>query len=246
MHPDENSVLIEPKRGKREAFLPASSVLVFTPGDMDIFLQLFSAPPQKTHTICLAQVYVGTYEESAVALTGPAIGAPQAVMVLEKLIALGVREVVAVGWCGSLQSHVAIGDVVLPVAAVSEEGTSAHYPVSDSAPVPHPGLLTSMRDVIGMCGLRFHEGIVWTTDAPYRETIRKVLSHQRHGVLAVDMETSALLTLAHFRGIHLAIALVVSDDLSSLKWVHGFRDGAFHETRQKLAVKVLDVVCGKR
>lgn len=245
MHPDENSVLIEPKRGKREAPLPASCVLVFTPGDMDIFLRLYSAPPQKIQTICLAQVYVGLYNERPVALTGPVIGAPQAVMVLEKLIALGVREVVAVGWCGSLQTHVAIGDVVLPVETVSEEGTSAHYPVSVSAPAPSPGLLNSLRDVIGMGGLRFHEGMVWTTDAPYRETIRKVLIHQRQGVLAVDMETSALLTLAHFRGIHLAIALVVSDDLSSLKWVHGFRDSVFHEIREKLAVKVMGVVCGR-
>lgn len=176
-------------------------------------------------------------------MVGPAVGAPQAVMVAEKLIALGVREVLAVGWCGSLQRSTAIGDVVIPVDAVCEEGTSAHYPVGHRAPGPSPELAAPLREALRDGGFKTHEGTVWTTDAPYRETASKVVEYQRKGILAVDMETSALFTLAAYRGVRVAVLLVVSDDLSTLKWTHGFGTSAFKECRAKLAPLVLATMC---
>jgi purine-nucleoside phosphorylase len=91
-----------------------------------------------------------------------------------------------------------------------------------------------------------HEGLVWSTDAPYRETLGKVMAYQAQGVLGVDMETSALFTLAAYRRIDLAVALVVSDDLSLLKWVHGFRDPRFSEARQLAVAKTLEVICSNQ
>jgi purine-nucleoside phosphorylase len=82
-------------------------------------------------------------------------------------------------------------------------------------------------------GMPFKQGPVWTTDAPYRETADKVKRYQTDGVLGVDMETSALFTVAAFRGIQAASLLVVSDDLSRLKWRHGFREKNFLESREK-------------
>lgn len=242
---DENTTLIEPRKGKGEPLLPPSSILVFTPQDVELFLRRFASAAVKTHTVCLSQVYTIRCGGRVISLVGPVLGAPQAVMVLEKLIALGVREVVAQGWCGSLQSHVVIGDVVLPVNAVSEEGTSAHYPLTAAGPSPPTDLTRALGKNLVKAGLRLHGGAVWTTDAPYRETVGKVLNYQRRGILAVEMETSALLTVARFRGISLAIALVVSDELSSLKWVHGFRRSVFHETREKLVSVILETFCGR-
>ena len=71
-------------------------------------------------------------------------------------------------------------------------------------------------------GIEIHRGLVWTTDALYRETASKVAYYQRKGILAVEMEMSALLTVAAYRGVSLAGLLTVSDELSSLKWKHGF------------------------
>ena len=87
-----------------------------------------------------------------------------------------------------------------------------------------------------------HEGRVWTTDAPFRETFKKVMAYQQAGLLAVDMETSALFAVASFRGIRMAVALVVSDDLSSLRWVHGFRAPEFLQAREELVQSVLRTV----
>ena len=242
MQVDESRAVIEPRRGRHEETLPSSAIFVFTPGDVEIYLNLFPERPHLSHKIFLSNVYVGTYQGTRIAMAGPMLGAPQSVMVLEKLIALGVHSVLAVGWCGSLQSHVAIGDIVLPAGAISEEGTSRHYPTPGRLPGPSQEMLDPLRRRLLEGGLRVHEGLVWSTDAPFRETAGKILAYQRQGVLAVEMEASALFAVSCFRSVRTALAMVVSDDLSSLEWVHGFRKADFLLSREKVAAGVLDAV----
>ena len=50
-------------------------------------------------------------------IAGPAIGAPMAVMTMEKLIALGARRIFLFGWCGSMRDSLGIGDLLLPIRA---------------------------------------------------------------------------------------------------------------------------------
>jgi uridine phosphorylase len=238
----ENQPIIQPRRGKREEALPSLAVLVFTPQDMELFLHHSPLLPGQVPRIYLTELFVGLYQGVPLAVAGPMLGAPQAVLVLEKLIALGVMEVIAVGWCGSLQTRVRIGDLVLPTGAFSEEGTSAHYPIADRQPGPSREGLSVIRKSLQEGAVTVHEGMVWTTDAPFRETVGKARQYQRAGALAVDMETSALFTVASFRSVSLTVALVVSDDLSSLRWVHGFKEPAFSQTREELVKAVLRAV----
>ncbi len=241
---DDGTAIIEPRRGKREAPLPPLAMLIFTPHDLALFFRCFSTPPQRSQKHFLVDVYTGVYGGTEVVVAGPMLGAPQSILVLEKLIALGVSDVVAVGWCGSLQSDVRIGDVVLPRGAVSEEGTSAHYPIpKDLSPGPSSDIFSRLQNAFQSELLTVHEGKVWSTDAPYRETAGKIRSYQGQGVLAVDMETSALFTVACFRNIRLTVALVVSDELSSLSWTHGFKNARFKEAREKLVDPTLKVMC---
>lgn len=237
----ENSCVIEPGKGRLEQSLPRSAILIFSPEDLASFSACFPQPLRPSHKLFLSDVFTVNYDGSPMALAGPMLGAPQSVLVLEKMIALGARKFIAVGWCGSVQSEVLIGDIVLPTGAVSEEGTSAHYPGVE--PVPSLELFNSLKSALTPAGRAIHEGIVWTTDAPFRETCNKVIAFQSKGVLSVDMETSALFSVSRFRGVDLAVALVVSDDLSSLKWVHGFKDPRFHESRKRIIKPVMISIC---
>jgi len=166
---------------------------------------------------------------------GPALGAPYAVMVLEKLIALGARMVLALGWCGSLQSHLVIGDLVLPTATVSTEGTSRHYPLVGQAPDPDPDLVRILQNLLKSTKDRWQEGAVWSTDGFYRETVDLVRHYQAQGVLGVDMEMAALFTLGRFRRVPVAGLLVVSDELASLQWKPGYRSERFRRARDRAA-----------
>ncbi len=241
MSDEENSCVIEPRKGRREASLPGLAILVFSPEDLASFSACFPRPPKTSHKLYLSEVLTGSYEGTSIALAGPMLGAPQTVLVLERMIALGARKFIAMGWCGSLRNEVRIGDIVLPSGAISEEGTSAHYPGADYT--PSRKLFNTLKSALTSTGQAIHEGTVWTTDAPFRETNAKIRTFQSQGVLSVDMETSALFSVSRFRGVDLAVVLVVSDDLSGLRWNHGFRDPAFHETRKRVIKSVLISIC---
>ncbi|MGO9021733.1 MAG: nucleoside phosphorylase [Syntrophobacteraceae bacterium] len=237
MPADEHSCMIEPRRGRHEESLPSNAILVFSPEDLAYLSACFSQPLRHSHDLYLSGVFTGACEGAHVAIAGPMLGAPQAVLVLERMIALGVRKFIAAGWCGSLRNEVRIGDIVLPSGAISEEGTSGHYPGAVCA--PSSALFDALKSALTSTGQTIREGTVWTTDAPFRETFAKIRAFQSQGVLSVDMETSALFSVSRFRGVELAVVLVVSDDISGMKWVHGFRDPAFHASRKNVMKSIL-------
>jgi len=238
---EEDPCVIEPARGRHEESLPPLAILVFSPEDLTSLSACFSQPPRRSLKLYLSEVLIGNCNEASVAVAGPMLGAPQSVLVLEKMIALGARKFIAVGWCGSLCTEVRIGDIVLPSGAISEEGTSNHYPDVECAPSSE--LLGALKSTLSSTGRPIHEGIVWTTDAPFRETCAKVRDFQSQGVLSVDMETSALFSVSRFRGVHLAAVLIVSDDLSGLRWVRGFSEPVFHEARKRVIEAISASIC---
>jgi uridine phosphorylase len=213
-------------------------ILTFTLPDYQYLCRLMQppGPPRYIYNCALRE---GRWNDQPITLTAPALGAPYAVMVLEKLIVLGARMVLALGWCGSLQPHLKIGDLVLPTATVSTEGTSRHYPLNGQPPDPDPGLNEVLRQLLEASGHRWQEGPVWSTDGFYRETVQQVEASQSQGVLGVDMEMAALFTVGRFRQVPVAGLLVVSDELATLTWNPGYRSERFRRARDQAARLVL-------
>ena len=145
-------------------------------------------------------------------------------MGLEKIIALGAERIWILGWCGSITPDLRVGDLVIPTMALSDEGTSRHYPVGRRRSRTDNELNRMLMNALAREGQPYQRGTLWTTDAPYRETPRKVLGFRRRGAIAVDMEMSALIRVALYRGVRLAGILAVSDELFTLKWRAGFSD----------------------
>lgn len=232
--PDPSPCLINPKKSRSEPGIDPLALMIPLPGDLQRMARLFG----ETGSLCFKNNTLRVFElqdsRRSIGLAGPAVGAPQAVMILEKLIALGARRVIFLGWTGGLNPALSPGDLILPDKAISEEGTSRHY--SDKiCSGPSSPLLGHIKKALEREGLSFKQGPVWTTDAPYRETIDKVKAFQSQGVLGVDMELSAFFTVSAFRGIEAAALLIVSDDLSGLTWRHGFREPRFLEARRQVA-----------
>jgi len=192
-----------------------------------------------------SRVYLTGTGSQALSVTGPLLGAPYAVMVLENLVVWGARRTIFLGWCGAVSPRVRIGDIVVPQSAVIDEGTSCHYGQSDrGASSPSDAVVGEITACLTRRGIGFHAGTVWSTDAVYRETPEKIRRHQRNGVLAVEMEMSALFSVAAFRDVELGGLLVVSDELSSLHWRPGFREERFRRGR-RTACSVVKELCQK-
>jgi len=166
------------------------------------------------------------------------MGAPMAVICLEKLIALGAKRIIVCGWCGSLLPDLGLGELVLPTWAISEEGTSAHYPLAGRSE-SSPKLRKSLKDFFADKGQEPWEGPVWTTDALYRETREKVVRYGAEGILAVDMESSALMQVAAFRQVELAVVMMVSDLLWQEPWRPAFQSKEFRRRSQGLVEDLL-------
>lgn len=174
---------------------------------------------------------------------GPAVGAPMAVICLEKLIALGAKRIIVCGWCGSLQPDLGVGELVLPTWGVSEEGTSGHYPMAGKSE-SSPRLRKDLKEFFADTGKELREGPIWTTDALYRETREKVVRYGKDGILAVDMECSALMQVAAFRRVELAAVLMVSDLLWQNPWQPSFQSKEFRKRSQGLVTELVRCVGG--
>ena len=233
-----SGALINPKREAWDAPVTARVILTFTLPDYRYLCRLVepAGPVRYVYNCALRE---GRWGGRPITLTAPALGAPYAVMVLEKLMVLGARMVLALGWCGSLQPHLKIGDLVLPATTVSTEGTSRHYPLDGQPPNPDPGLSEVLRGLLSTSNHRWQEGAVWSTDGFYRETVQLVQAYQAQGVLGVDMEMAALFTVGRFRQTPVAGLLVVSDELGALEWNPGYRSEPFRRARDQAARLVL-------
>lgn len=221
--------MIEPRRGRNEEAVPPAVILGFTRWDLATMRRALGLEGVGGRPLDAATLWVCREPWTAVGLAGPAMGAPAAALLLERLIALGARAVAAVGSCGSLQPRAPIGSVILPTGSLVEEGTSPHYLAPWVSTTPDPGLLARTRGALERAGVEPLEGRVWTTDAPFRETVEKVVTYQREGVLAVDMEASAMMTVSSFRRVPLVSVLVVSDEIGTLRWRRGFHDASYRD-----------------
>ncbi len=186
--------------------------------------------------------YAAAVEGKRISLFGTPLGCPQAALMLERLIAMGAKRILVFGCCGSLQPGLQIGHLVVPCAAVGEEGTSAHYPLPKGAEAKaDEEIFRLCVDMARQRDFRSAAGKVWTTDALFRETHEKTRRYSEMGLLAVEMEISALFTIAAFRKVRIGGVLVVSDELASLKWKTGFQNSAFWLDSKKAARLAVDV-----
>lgn len=146
------------------------------------------------------------------------VGAPAAVVMLEELIAFGVKRFVSVGTAGSLVADLPPGSLLLCDGAFRDEGCSYHYAPEAELAAPDPGLTAKLGEALAARGLKHRRGPAWTTDAIYRETRDEVEFFRKKGALVAEMEAAALFSAAAFRKVPIASCFSVSDTLAELVW----------------------------
>jgi len=229
----DNEAIVNPQKTKNSPDIGPVAVMAATGADLYYLCRLLNFSKDEYQRLFMSRLYFDGRNPGEYSLAGPFVGAPYAVMLLENLIAWGARQIIFIGWCGAISDPVKIGDFILPTAGYIDEGTSIHYGAAENShyQVDFP-LLAKVRQLLAENDCDFHEGAVWTTDAIYRETRPKVSAYRQQGVLAVEMEMSALYAVARFRRVDLAGILVVSDELSSSNWRPGFKHPQFVQGRK--------------
>lgn len=165
-------------------------------------------------------VYVIEHRGEPVALFNPGVGAPLAVSALELVIASGIDRIIGCGGAGIVVPGFDPGHVMVPTGAVRDEGTSYHYAPAGADALPHPAAVAAIDAVLTERGVPHDRGLTWTTDAFFRETPARVERRRQQGCLTVEMEASAMFTVAAFRNVVYGQLLYAGDDVSAQSWDH--------------------------
>jgi DeoD family purine-nucleoside phosphorylase len=156
--------------------------------------------------------YTGTYKGKPVSVQGTGMGCPGATIVFEELIQLGCKKLIRVGTCGGLQAHHALGDVIVALSAVPADSTAMHL-VNDEPHCPTASweLIHGAVHAAKEQGQPLHVGPIVSSDLFYNPNEGQYERWSSRGVLAVEMEASALFTVAAIRGVQAGCLLTVSD-----------------------------------
>jgi uridine phosphorylase len=152
--------------------------------------------------------YTGVASDGAQAtIQSTGMGGPSAAIVVSELADLGARRLLRVGTCGAVHPSLALGDLVIAVSAIAEDGTSRALGARDRVD-GDPGLIEALT---AAADRRATAGLIVTTDLFYDGEPGEQEAWRAAGALAVEMETATLFALAARRGIRAAALLTVTD-----------------------------------
>jgi len=159
--------------------------------------------------------WTGTYQGRPVSVQTSGMGTPSFAIVAEELLRLGARQLVRVGTCGGIGRGIRTGDLVIAVASCPTDGTTRTYLHGDAyAPTADFALTHALYHAAERAGIAAHVGLVASVDVFYNTDPDYAAKWRERGVLAFEMEASALFLLAARAGIQAACLLTVSDVLS--------------------------------
>jgi len=157
---------------------------------------------------------------------GPGMAAPVAALIVETIAKSAIERIILLSVGAALTPNIKeleIGSIIVPTGAISEEGTSQLYQAQSLIPNQESTFQNTITSAISRdLQTPISSGLIWSTDAPCKESAEKVQDFQSRGAIAVDMEYSALLHLCQLKNIQLAAVFVVSD-LVGQSWESGFK-----------------------
>ncbi|WP_102193863.1 purine-nucleoside phosphorylase [Microbacterium aurantiacum] len=175
-----------------------------------------------TDAVCYSEVrgmlgFTGTWEGHRVSVQGSGMGQPSMSIYANELFeSYDVQTIVRVGSCGALTERVGMRDIIIANGACTDSGINrVRFHGLDYAPVADFGLLRAAVEASERMPLEsaVHVGLLFSSDQFYSTRPELNDPFVRHGALAVEMETSALYTLAAFHGRRALSICTVSDHL---------------------------------
>jgi purine-nucleoside phosphorylase len=157
--------------------------------------------------------FTGTYKGKRISVQGTGMGIPSISIYVNELInSYGVKTLIRIGTCGAIQEDVKVRDIIIAMTTCTDSNMNRlTFPGFDFAPCANFDLLKKAYDAAVNEGLSVKVGNILTADVFYRENMDMVKKLAGHGVLAIEMETTALYTIAAKHNVKALSVLTVSD-----------------------------------
>lgn len=174
---------------------------------MGVFAQRYGA---EVHT---GSVWSAVHcRECKVSMIDFKIGAPTAALVIELLSVIEPEAVLFLGMCGGLHHSLVVGDFILPMAAIRDEGVSQHFIPPQVPSLPTFKIQKFVSQMLVEEGLDYRTGVVHTTDYRFWEfdaAFQRKLYEER--AIAIEMESAALFSVGFVSKVPIGALLLVSD-----------------------------------
>ena len=169
----------------------------------------------------------GNYKGMPVTVTSTGIGGCSTGIAVEELYNCGAKNLIRIGSCGALQPELKLGDLVIATAAVREDGLSSTYVKTEYPAVSDFELSSCLKTKAEALGYDFRLGICRSHESFYTDHNQEIIDYWKDkNVLASDMETASLFTLANLRQLRAASILnvVVNESQDSSAGINNYVD----------------------
>jgi len=180
--------------------------------------------------------YTGFYKGKKISVQASGMGVPSiSIYAYELINSYHVKNIIRIGTCGSLQEDVKLKDVVIAMAASHDSNINLQrFRGMTYAPTASFSLLRKAYDTAQKLNIPVKVGNIFTTDTFYCDDSEEWKIWSNYGVLAVEMETAGLYTLAAKYDVNALTILTVSDSLVT-------REAATAEERQTAFTQMMEI-----
>lgn len=162
--------------------------------------------------------YTGYYKGKRISVQGGGMGIPSTSIYVHELICdYDVQNLIRVGTCGAFQDNLSIGDIILAISASTDSGfNKIKFHHRDYAPAADFSLLVKAWNIAQEKKIPVSVGPILSSDFFYDEDLPDNYNiWKQYGILAVEMESSALYTIAARYNRKALSLLTVSDNLAT-------------------------------
>ena len=173
----------------------------------------------------------GTFRGVKLSCLSTGIGSPSTAIAVEEAARIGAHTFIRLGSTGALQAGIKPGDMIINVAGMKMEGTSKNYVRTEYPASAHYEVVLALIEACEKLKLKYHLGITVSIDSFYvgegrpgfqgynQSYLKNVLSDlEAAKVTNVEMESSALFTIASLYGLRAGAVCVVFDNLVTNEW----------------------------
>ena len=164
------------------------------------------------------------------------IGGPYAVLVAEQMAVSGARVVLGLTSAGRVSASMPVPGLVVATKALRDEGTSYHYLPASSEVRSPPRVASFLAAELRTLRLPVVRGMVWTTDAPYRETSGQISRHADEGLLAVEMQAASLFAFSMARRFPVGLVAHVTNSVDQ-------KGSEFDKGSRQSEFEILQSIC---
>jgi nucleoside phosphorylase len=199
--PEDLVEAVRAQRGKGNGSIPPLGVLEFD-GDLTDKLIARNEVRRCEDWPCFhTDMWLWPKDEPRCGIVARTIGGPYTVLIAEQMAVSGMKAVVGLASAGRIGRSLPLPGIVVADEAVRDEGTSLHYLPAAETVSGDSKLAEALAVAMKEFGLAVLRGLVWTTDAPYRETHSQIEHWASRGVLAVEMQAAALFAFGQARRV---------------------------------------------